>query len=66
MVDQTGSPAGPEAISPHSGKWKRRRRSFLRRIFRRTTLIMIGAIAVAVVVLYFLLQTILSYREPDV
>ena len=47
------------------GTWKRKRRSILARIFRKSTLIALVVIGAALVILWFLLQNLGMYREPD-
>jgi len=57
-----------QALSPSplgKGKWKRRRRSLLKRFLRKTTLIAIVAIAGALAVFYYVLHHISLHREQD-
>lgn len=59
------SPGTPGESGSPQGKWKRRRRPLLRRIFRRSVLIALAAIGLALVLLYFMLQNVGIYKEPD-
>lgn len=67
MDDQGEVPVQPESAESvqHRGKWKKKKRPLLRRIFRKSTLIVLGAIGAALVLLYFLLQNVGTYKEPD-
>ena len=65
MVPSPGAPSEEAEAAEHHGKWKRRRRSLWRRLFRRSVLVALGAIGAALVLLYFLIHNIGTYKEPD-
>jgi hypothetical protein len=65
MEPPLGSPSGEAEAPEHHGKWKRRRRSLWRRLFRRSVLVALAAIGAALVLLYFLIHNIGTYKEPD-
>ncbi|HXX94738.1 MAG TPA: hypothetical protein VEN81_13985 [Planctomycetota bacterium] len=65
MEPPAESTPGEASALEHRGKWKRKRRSLWRRIFRRSVLVALGAIGAALVLLYFLIHNIGTYKEPD-
>jgi hypothetical protein len=65
MAAPPGSPSEEPEATEHHGKWKRKRRSLWRRIFRRSVLVALAAIGAALVLLYFLIHNIGTYKEPD-
>ena len=65
MEPPVGSPPQEAQAADRHGKWKRRRRSLWRRLFRRSVLVALAAIGAALALLYFLIHNIGTYKEPD-
>jgi hypothetical protein len=65
MEPPAGSPLQDPAGAEQERRWKRKRRSLWKRLFQQSVLVVLGAIAVAVVLLYFLIHNIGTYKAPD-
>jgi type VI protein secretion system component VasF len=68
MTTESPLDSVPDAEQPHlrHGKWKRKKRALWKRIFfRKSTLVALAAIVVALALVYYLLHHIDNFKASD-